>query len=533
MTIERSLRVEFDEQRIDRLFERFNQSQLPGAAVGIALSGKPLYRKAFGLASMELPVTLSPQMRMRIGSVSKHFTALAFMLLCEEGRATLDAPLGQHLPDLHPVARQVTARHLMGHLSGLRDAHDLAFQFSGTGRSVSSAELLSFYQTLDDVNAAPGAQWNYSNGGYLLLTALIERISGCSLEDFLRERIFEPAGMWNTLLRRQDTDFVPNSATLHMTRLGGGFERSYMGLAFAGEGGIVSTIDDLLRWCAQMDHPWIGTAATWSAMTAPQQLVGQQSTGYGFGLIRGRYRGTETLFHPGGGMGGNAQMLKVPAAHLDVVVIVNRHDAWASELANSILDACLTDLEPLLAVADQSCATGVFRSPSSRRVIQLGEDHGQQIVTIDGFDWPYVREADGVLRPVPIWRFVNQEVHLIGERHRPEAIRFVDCGQADDLARDETGPDANFEELVGLYRSDTTGTEVTLARTAGGANRCQSRGRFGSVEYRMEPVCRGVWRARPTGALPWLGGWLLFDPQHRGFEFTSLRTWALPFRREH
>ena len=71
--------MEFDAQRIDRIFERFDQSQLPGAAVGIALSGKPVYRKAFGLASMELPVTLSPQVRMRIGSISKHFTALAFM----------------------------------------------------------------------------------------------------------------------------------------------------------------------------------------------------------------------------------------------------------------------------------------------------------------------------------------------------------------------------------------------------------------------------------------------------------------------
>ena len=532
MTIGRSLRVEFDAQRIDRIFERFDQCQLPGAAVGIVLSGKPVYRKAFGLASMELPVTLSPHMRMRIGSVSKHFTALAFMLLFEEGRATLDAPIGEHLPDLHPAARQVTARHLMGHLSGLRDAHDLAFQFSGTGRNVSSAELLSFYQTLDDVNAAPGVQWNYSNGGYLLLTALIERISGSSLEEFLRERIFEPAGMWDTLLRRQDTDFVPNSATLHMTRLGGGFERSYMGLAFAGEGGIVSTIDDLLRWCAHRDQPTIGTAATWSAMTSPQHLVGGQSTGYGFGLIRGQYRGTETVFHPGGGMGGNAQMLKVPGAHLDVVVIVNRHDAWASELANSILDACLPDLEPSLAVAEQVCATGVFRSKSSGRVIQLGEDHGQQIVTLDGFDWPYVEEADGVLRPVPIWRFVNQEVHLIGERRRPAAIRFVDCGQADDLERDDSGPDANFDELMGVYRSDTTLTTATLARTADGENRLQSRGRFGSVDYRMEPVCRGVWRARPTGALPWLGGWLLFNSQHRGFDFTSLRTWALPFRRE-
>jgi hypothetical protein len=276
----------------------------------------------------------------------------------------------------------------------------------------------------------------------------------------------------------------------------------------------------------------VGTASTWAAMTSPQRVDGQHETGYGFGLMRGHYRGVETLFHPGGGMGGNAQMLKVQAAGLDVVVIVNRHDAWASELANSILDACLPELEPRTQILEKACVTGVFRSGKTGRVIQLAQEHGKQIATIDGFDWPYVRETDDILRPIPIWRFVNQEIHLASGAGPPDSIRFYDCGQVDNLERVDVTRCEDAGDIAGVYSSDTTGTRITLVHTSGGEFKLNSSGRFGSVEYRVEAVARGLWRARPTGALPWLGGWLLFDSQRRGLQFTSLRTWALPFRRE-
>src|SRR5438128_1835507 len=111
----------FDEKKIDAVFADLNQCHLPGAAVGIAIGGKPVYRKGFGLANMELSVVLSPSIRMRIYSTTKHFTCLAYMLLCEDGKAGIDDPIGKHLPELHPVSRNVTVRQLMGNISGLRD----------------------------------------------------------------------------------------------------------------------------------------------------------------------------------------------------------------------------------------------------------------------------------------------------------------------------------------------------------------------------------------------------------------------------
>jgi D-aminopeptidase len=518
-----------DEKEIDRILAELDQCRLPGAAVGIAIGGSPVYRKGFGLANIELPLVLSPATRMRIGSASKHFTSLAYLLLCEEGKAGIDDPIGTYLPELHPITHGVTMRQLMGHLGGLRDAHEISWQFSGTGKAVSSAELLAFYRDIDDANAAPGITWSYNNGGYLMLSTAIERIADQPLEDVLRERIFEPVGMYDTLLRRWDTDFVPNSATLHATNPAGAFEKSYMGTALAGEGGLVSTVDDMLRWLSFMDMPKVGSAATWEIMKAPQTLANGTSTGYGLGLITSRYRGVETLFHGGGVLGGNSQMLKVPSAGLDVAVILNRDDVLGAQLVNEILDACLPDLDPVEKVSKSPLATGTFRSPTTGRVIELSARDDRQIVSIDGYDWPFERQNDGVLRPIPVWSYIKQAVTLDGDPAKPASIQVSDFGNVDALIAVRPAEHIDPGAITGRYRSDTTGTEVTICENEGSL-RLRTAGRFGSTQYRLENLAENIWRARSGTAIPW-DGILSFDGRGGTFRFGTLRTSALAFRR--
>jgi CubicO group peptidase (beta-lactamase class C family) len=198
------------------------------------------------------------------------------------------------------------------------------------------------------------------------------------LEEVLRERVFVPIGMHATMLRRFDTDFVSNSATLHMTRPGGGYIKSYLGCAIAGEGGIVSTVDDMLRWLAHMDAPVVGSSATWAAMRTPQKLTNGVPTDYGLGLVIERYRGVELVSHSGGGMGGNSMMIKVPAAGLDLIVFVNRGDVDAPVLADRVLDECLPGLDKV-GKWSRALASGTFRSPKSGRVIQLLAQDGRQV----------------------------------------------------------------------------------------------------------------------------------------------------------
>jgi CubicO group peptidase (beta-lactamase class C family) len=526
--------IAFDEKKIDAIFADLDQGQLPGAAVGIAIGGKPVYRRGFGLASMELPVVLSPTIRMSIGSTTKHFAALAYMLLCENGKATIDDPIGKYLPELHPVTHPVTMRQLMGHVGGLRDAFDICFQFSGTGRRVSSEDILSLYRDIDDVNFAPGTGWNYNNGGYMMLSAAIERITGQSLEEVLRERIFVPVGMHDTLLRRFNTDVLPNSATSHMTKPTGGFEKSHIGTAVDGCGGMFSTIDDMLRWLAHMDAPRVGKASTWALMKTPQILANGFSTGYGLGLMDRRHRGIATLGHGGNLMGASAQMLKVPGAGLDVMVMANRYNVSAAALADKILEACLPGLDPIEDASESPIASGLFRSPTSGRVIQLsapspsdaGNKEAQQIASIDGTDFPLERHDGGALRLVS---FMDLALTLIGDQETPGSILFSDFGNLDELVAVKPAVGADGSAIAGRYRSNPTATEATIFRTDTGP-RLETLGRFGSAECKLECLADGIWRATSTGAIPW-SGVLSFDRDGVGFRFSSLRTPALPFRR--
>lgn len=521
--------VEFDERKIDALFAKVDQCHLPGVAGGIALGGKPVYRKGFGLANMELPILLTPSMRMRIGSISKHFTALAYLLLCEEGRATIDDPIRMHLPELHSSAHPITVRQLMGNISGLRDVHDINWSFSGRGHPVTSEQLMSLYRGINDANAAPGSTWIYCNGGFLLLSIAIERIAGKTLEEVLRERIFSPVGMHDSLLRRWDTDFVSNSATLHMTTADGAFDRSYMGTALAGEGGIVSTVDDMLRWLAHMDQPSVGNAATWSLMKAAQRLSNGSSTGYGCGLIVGRHRGFETVQHSGGVMGGNAHMVKVPAVGLDIAIMSNRADVIGLLLGNEILDVCLSGATEQKKTGQDRRVEGVFRSAATGRVIQLLSGSGKQIASVDGTDMPVEWDEMGALRPAGIASHYQRSLVLLGNHERPSGLRFTHFGSTDELERVPPALTGEITSIEGVYRADAIAIDARISNTPNGL-RMFAAGPFGSMDYRLECLSAGIWRARsikPTAR----DAIISFDREGGGLRFSNDRTWNLELRR--
>jgi CubicO group peptidase (beta-lactamase class C family) len=539
-----AIAVKFDEKKVDTIFAALDQCHLPGAAVGVAIGGRPVYRKGFGLANMEMPVVLSPTVRMRIASTTKHFTCLAYLLLCEEGRAALDDPIGKFLPEIHQVARAVTAGQLMGHVGGLRDAKDVVMLFNGNGKPVSSNDLLAVYREIDDVNFPPGTFWSYNNGGYLLLTFAIERITGRSFEDVLRERIFEPVGMFGTMVRRWDTDFVPNSAALHMTKTnpdnvgtthgcvstGGVYEKSYTNVATAGEGGIVTTVDDMLRWLAHMENPRVGNASTWRAMRTPQRLVNGVSTGYGLGLKVASYRGVETLFHAGGTLGGNSQMIKVPAAGVDVVVLVNRHDVSAAVLAAKVLAACLEGLDPVQSVIGPPPARGVFRSPSTGRVVSLFGQDGQQIAVIDGQEIPLAADGNAELAPDGWFGFKEKEtLALIGDPVEPRAIRVVDFGNADELQRVKSVAEPDIGAIIGSFRSDSTDTDATIFATRAGL-KLRTVGWFGSAVHSLEYLAEGIWRSRQMSSMSY-SSVMSFSMDGGTFHLTTSRTRGLEFRR--
>ncbi|MBN8850001.1 MULTISPECIES: serine hydrolase domain-containing protein [unclassified Sphingomonas] len=521
MTLVRDAAVE---KELDRIFAPYDQCEKPGTAVAVAVGGTPIYRKGFGLANMDLPVLLSPAMRMRIGSTTKHFTSLAYMLLCEEGRAGIDDPVERHIPEINKVAHGITMRQLMGHIGGLRDSMSLSLLLHGNGTPIAERDLVAYYEVIDDLDFPAGTAWSYNNGGYILLTAAIERLTGETLDSVLERRIFRPLGMKDTLMRRWDNQFVPNSAALHMLGKDGRYVRDGLGMEISGAGGLVSSMDDMLIWLKHLDAPVIGSNLTWQLMREPQRLANGTSTGYGLGLITGDYRGARTLMHGGSVAAGNSQMIKLPDVGLDISVAVNRSDASAVDLANQIIDALVEGLNDKPARAGDG-RRATYVSSASRRVVRLSEHDGAQLLSYDGTPpMPVDDDGDGGLQPPSVLSYL--QMRFTAGAGRGTLNEF---GNADEMVEIEPDPDARLGNRVGVYDAGAVGALATLTENGDGAQ-LSFRDEHGGARFRLEPITDLIWRASYTGAFAAIAGILTFDADGGGFWIAGNRLGGVRFQ---
>lgn len=524
------LRPDISERAIDDVLQEFDRCHRPGVAVGVSIGSSFRYRKGFGLANLEQPIVLTPSTRMRIASVTKHFTCLAYLLLCEEGKARLDDHVGRFLPALSASVRKITVRQLMTHTSGLRDIDDLCHQFSGTDAAVPIDELLRFYDSSECINAEPGTTWSYNNGGYLILGRIIEQIAGETFGSFLARRIFIPLGMHDTAIRGSVHDFVENSATMHMVEKNGCFSRSYLHRENGAEGALVSTVDDLLRWLAHMSAPTIGSADTWRQMFQPAVLRNGTSTGYGLGIMIGDLGGNATIGHSGALLGAVSYMLKIPALGLDAVVLVNRHDVNGAQLVDKIVRACV-DGSVAAPEAPARLIEGSYFCAAERRALQLFGRDGRQVACIDGAEITMVPDSNGTLRPTPpayLRIAITTSPMTTGRAELPEQVELEEFGDKLTFRRIDTAEVDELSTIVGAYEAASIACHMSIAPDG----LLRTIGEFGSVTYRLERVGALTWRTRSLDAKPW-SGVLVFDDDARGFWFSSLRTRRLRFIRRY
>ncbi|MBA2921007.1 serine hydrolase [Sphingomonas sp. MAH-20] len=520
MTIMTEARI--DVAALDALLAPYDRTDAPGFAVGVALGGRPGYRRGVGMASIELPVVLSPSIRMRIGSTSKHFCVLALMLLVEEGRLSLDDSPRRHLPELPAWADATTIRQLMAHTSGMRDSLDLLLITAGPGKAGPEDLQLKLLAGLDSVDFAPGTSWSYNNGGYVLLSELVERLSGQSFGHFLKERILAPIGMYDTLLRELDTVLLPNSATLHVPLPDGGYARGVFGIPLKGEGGIVSTVDDMLLWLRHMSNPLIGTSAAWAEMRTPLA-----THGYGLGLISDTHRGLRTVHHSGGVIGGCCQMVKVLDHDLDIIAISNgRSVVELYGLVDAIIDACIPGLPPAPADSGGEPVAGDFHSPATGRVISLVAHGSAQAISFGGMVLPALRDVDGTIRV----SIIPSDLSIKPVRQGREivALDVTEYGNLDRLHLVTPPSATSLAGREGAYAHGPAGIEGRLYAGAGDRPRLLLSGPIGSLDYGLEPIGPNLWRTVPPDGLP-IAATLEFQDDR--FLLTTGRTRRLPFTR--
>ena len=468
---------------LDELFQPFNRCDAPGLVVGVALEGRTVYRRAFGLASVQHGVANTPQTRMRIGSTSKHFTCLAALLLAEEGKLDIDAPVSSYFPELPSLLGVPTLRQFMNHTSGYRCSLDMSSVANGQALQPNGWTLAALARQRE-ANFAPGQGQMYNNGGYHLLSIAIERAAGIPFEQFLKERVFEPLGMHDTDSVPSDQVIVPGVAALHVPTPDGRWRRGFFSTEeVRGEGAMISTVDDMLRWIAHLNGPKrVGSETTWRQLMEPARLANGLVSVYSLGLNRHRYRGIEVIQHAGGVIGGNSQMLTAPAHGLDIAIMVNGAPASAIELAKRVVDAMLADAieEPV----PQQPAAGRFQhlvgtryhGPSGMLVgfAEVGDRLG--LVFMNNGPLPILRDEgerifvgfeDVALGPLEI-RTADLAARPDGSA--PDVLPFAQSGYVEELVRiKEAAPDTSViaRHLTGRYWSHDLAASAEIAAQDG------------------------------------------------------------------
>ena len=315
--------------------ERRAQRDAFSGAVLIAKQGQPLVSAAYGLADRERQVANTVNTRFRLGSMNKMFTAVAILSLVEAGKVALDDPLGKHLPDYpqREVRSKVTLRHLLMHTGGTGDIFSPQF-FEKRLALRTHGDYLALYGTRA-LLFEPGAEWRYSNYGYVLLGAIIERVSGRSYYDYVREHVYTPAGMTSTGAEPEDTQ-VPGRSVGYTKR---GSPQTwapnvntlpYRGMA---AGGGYSTTSDLLRFATALTSNRLLKAERTASLLAT--TVATPRGRYGLGFMEQDVNGVRAFGHGGGAPGMNGELLIFPSGYV-VVVLANMDPPAATQVSRFI-----------------------------------------------------------------------------------------------------------------------------------------------------------------------------------------------------
>jgi CubicO group peptidase (beta-lactamase class C family) len=313
---------------IDALMRDYS-GNVPGASVLVVRNGEVAFRKSYGMADLEEQIAAAPETNYRLASVTKQFTAASILLL----GVPLDDPITKYLP-LPAYANAITVRHLLTHTSGLIDYEDLIP--AGTTRQVRDADVLDLLAKQSSTYFPPGTQYRYSNGGYSLLSLIVERVSGQRFADFLRQKIFEPAGMNNSVAFEEGVSTVSHRAYGY-SREGKTWKRTDQSLTSAvlGDGGIYTSIDDLVHWIAWLE------AGRFDRALVPAIRTDDPGVQYGFGWRISEHRGRTYVWHSGETIGFRNAIVRFPSEHLAVVVLTNRNEGEPHRIALEIADRVL------------------------------------------------------------------------------------------------------------------------------------------------------------------------------------------------
>jgi CubicO group peptidase (beta-lactamase class C family) len=379
---------------IDKIFERWDRPGSPGCAVGVAHRGEVVYQRGYGMANLEYGVRIRPDTILESGSVAKQFTAAAVVVLALDGKLSLDDPVRKYVPELPDFGSPILIRHFLNHTSGLRSQWPM---LTLAGRPPTQAvhtvaEILELVSGYKELNFKPGDEYLYNNTAFTLLSVVVERVTGKKFDDFCQERLFKPLGMTRTQWRDDFTEIVEDRATAYRRLPDGRFGTNMSFTNVIGNGGLLSTVGDFLKWNDNLDNPRVGGRAMVDLMETRGRLNDGFTIEYALGLRVLDYRGAREVSHGGSTAGYQTFLARWPDERLSVVVLCNatgtNPGGYAHQVADLFLAGKLKDPQAVKAADVPADAlaklAGVYREKLTDAVVRVAYDEKLNTVRVGG-----------------------------------------------------------------------------------------------------------------------------------------------------
>ena len=367
------------QRKVDQVFAAYDKPGSPGCALGVVRDGNFIYKHGYGAASLELSVPLTPQSVFYMGSVSKQFTAASVVLAAEQGFLSLDDDVRKYVPELPSYGKTITLREMLHHTSGLRDIFGLLFLAGRNAEDIHPTnELVDLIAHQKALNFNPGDEFLYSNSNYFLMSVVIRRATGKPLSEFAEENIFKPLGMTHTRFYDDRTVVVPGRVPAYEPRQGGGFRFDWStNFDKIGDGGLLSSVDDLLLWDRNFYDNKLGKGNLLKDMQTQGVLNNGHQIEYALGLFMSTYRGLPVVGHGGALFGYRTELLRFPQQRFSVICLCNLGTSDPARLANQVADIYLANRLSPEPAAEQAAKVdphpfaGWYRDADSHSVLQL------------------------------------------------------------------------------------------------------------------------------------------------------------------
>jgi D-alanyl-D-alanine carboxypeptidase len=484
----------------------------PGAAAIVTRGGQVIYAGGRGMADVAAGRPITPDTRFRLGSIAKQFTAALVLGLVAEARISLDDPISRFFPDWPQPTAAATVRQLLNHTSGMQDFSKIpGWIGANRHRDFSTAELLALFRTLP-ARAEPGRAWEYNNGGYVMLGAIVEQVTGKTLTDAVAERIGRPLGLDRIA---SGTIGVAQGYTAEDGRQQAVRASA---LSFAQW---AASVSEMARWAQALHHGGVVSPALYEEMTSPARLADGGTRPYGFGLRLQRLLGRRALVHGGAGAGLDTDSVYLPQDDVFVAVFANSDDPATdpSTLTRRLAALALgqpfptftraevpvASVEPLLGAYRSERASAPplsFFSRDGKYFLASGDEEMEAtpagsdsfFFDSDTLSWlSFTRQADGahVMEVHEPQRAVPERAIRTGAVPPPLAV-----------------PAAVLQSYVGTYQTETVAVTVALGANgwltiSGGGRRLLRCGRCRTRNSASMPV------AIASSSTPKMAEWIV------------------------